>query len=174
MVFILPAIMHTVKALNANYGEKENKMSNNIELTEEMINQINEAFSKGESITLSPPPKKKYEPKGGCYRVGLTGGVEEAGSLRESREAGRERKTKEQADQLAKLLNQTAMLHAWACDNGVNVNHISGRSNWGVVRHNGVAEAVYTTLCNHPGKTYMTEEGAKEAAKQINEGILVL
>ena len=143
-----------------------------MQLTQEQIEEIQAAFGKGESITLEPTKPKVYEPGGGNFWVNDMGAVCYSGGS--GRLAGRERKTKEQAVQLAGIVNPTHRLHAWACDNGFNRDFVEGDYNWSVRVTTGKTWAVSNFTNYRHGTVYMTEEGAETAAKAINEGVLVL
>lgn len=124
-------------------------------------------------------PLKIYEPKIGEWYVNLFNNPIQinnfitADDLESARKAGIIRETKGQAEELAKILRETCMLHAWACENRVNSKFIENECSYSVMISKEKASPTMHFTYKY-GVAYMTKEGANSAAKLINSGELVL
>jgi len=84
--------------------------------------------------------------------------------------------TIEQAEDLAKRLDQLATLHAWASEHGYLEEWDEDKDNERWFVYEGV-KGWSTTWCRYHNDSFsilMTKEGAEATAKALNSGVLVL
>lgn len=84
------------------------------------------------------------------------------------------RQTKEQAEDLSKLLRRTARLHDWACEREYIKEWEADENNWFLYKNSVNQWLVFNSDISSPTEVNMTKEGAEATAEALNSGRLVL
>jgi hypothetical protein len=87
---------------------------------QQLKNTIADAIDRLEALEMAQATNNapvKWEPKGGCYFIDLSGNVYRSTSTHQSRSFGAERETKEQAEHAAEWMRKFNRLLCWVEEN---------------------------------------------------------
>lgn len=146
-----------------------------IQLTDEQY----QALMQGESVTIEPPKKVKWEPKGGDWWVSANGCVERDIPSRPTRCFGTEYQTKKAAEKARDAMRTHNRLLAWLAENDDGwIADWSDTSNIKYCVFYKHQTNKWDILSNNahrtPGIVYMSHKNAKKLCKLLNDGIVEL
>ena len=126
-------------------------------------------------LTWTKPAPKKWEPRGGTWWISILGKVGIGDSGEKARNFGVERETKEQAEKAAIEMRKFNRLLAYRDEFAPGFEYINGGENWFVFLANGKTwEAGLESHCFNPTTVYMPEIVARDLARKITVGEVVL